>query len=188
MYSTLKKRIIDCFSESEDTRLKKLFKDFELGDRKPTQLLREMRDLSSGKLSDDVLKTLWLQRLPNQIKAILSASDDSLGDLATMADKISEVVDYRNDFVSISSVSKSTPLSEQSRIDNVETKIENLSRKIDELLRSRSGNNNQNNTYRRDRNRSKSRARHELCWYHSKFGTKATKCIEPCKFEQKSKN
>lgn len=189
MYATLKKRIFDCFSESEDVRLKKLFKDFELGDKKPTHLLREMRKLSSGKLPDDVLKTLWLQRLPNQIKAILSASDDSLINLAAMADKISEVVDQKNDFMSISSVSKNSPSTEQSRITKLENQIENLSKKIEGLGRSRSRSRyNNNSNFQREKKRSKSRTRHELCWYHFKFGAKASKCVEPCNYENKSKN
>jgi len=58
MYSTLKNRIIKRFSESEDARLKKLPIDIELGDQRPSHLLRKIHSLTSGKVSDDILKTI----------------------------------------------------------------------------------------------------------------------------------
>jgi len=121
MYSTLKNRIIVCFSEFDDARLKKLLKDIKLGDQRPSHLLREMRDLASGKVSDDILKTLWLQRLPNQIKAILTASGHSLNNLAIMADKISEVADTKTDFAFTSSISNNNLSTGDQIIDKLQS-------------------------------------------------------------------
>jgi hypothetical protein len=67
MYEKLKTTMINRFSEPETTKLKKLLHTFELGDKRPSQLLREMQELSDNKLSDDVLKILWIQRLPVKI-------------------------------------------------------------------------------------------------------------------------
>lgn len=59
--------------------------------KKPSQLLRELHELVGNAVLEDLLKTLWTQRLSLHTKAILSANDGSLSVLATMADKIQEV-------------------------------------------------------------------------------------------------
>lgn len=46
MYKTLKDRILEKFVNSEQTRLKKLLNDLVLGDKRPSFLLQEMRQLS----------------------------------------------------------------------------------------------------------------------------------------------
>lgn len=43
-YDTLKSRLIDVFSDSEERKLKKLLQDLDLGDKRPSVLLREMSD------------------------------------------------------------------------------------------------------------------------------------------------
>ncbi|GBO42721.1 hypothetical protein AVEN_136215-1 [Araneus ventricosus] len=63
----------------------------QLGDKKPSQLLHEMQDLSFGKIEEYVLRMLWFQRLPITTQQILSASTDKLASLALAADKIAEV-------------------------------------------------------------------------------------------------
>lgn len=44
---------------------------------------------------DDLLKSLWLKRLPSSTQAILSTSTENMTRLIEMADKIHEVVDTR---------------------------------------------------------------------------------------------
>ncbi|XP_061389103.1 uncharacterized protein LOC133324273 [Musca vetustissima] len=46
MYDTLKEKLISSFSDSEEKRLKKFLTNVELGDKKPSELLSEMRTLS----------------------------------------------------------------------------------------------------------------------------------------------
>lgn len=45
-YEEIKKRLIQQIAESEEHRLRKLLKETPFGDKKPSQLLREMRDLA----------------------------------------------------------------------------------------------------------------------------------------------
>ena len=61
-----------------------------MGDYKPSHLLRKMRGLGGTSVKYDFLKTLWFQRLPAEMQAILSISAVSLDNLAKMADKISD--------------------------------------------------------------------------------------------------
>lgn len=91
MYETLKQRLIQQFADSEQKRLKKLLQDIDLGDRKPSELLREMRELAGNNVIGEGLKSIWMQRLPDQMKIILSANEGNIEQLAKMADKISEV-------------------------------------------------------------------------------------------------
>nr|XP_042913628.1 uncharacterized protein LOC122273666 [Parasteatoda tepidariorum] len=82
MYDSLKQRSIEIFSISEERRLKKLLQEIALGDRRPSALLRQMQDLAGDRDGDALLKSLWLQRLPTQMQAILSTSSDTLNKLS----------------------------------------------------------------------------------------------------------
>ncbi|GBM60158.1 hypothetical protein AVEN_86295-1 [Araneus ventricosus] len=90
-YDALKTRIFNYFSLSQSTKLRVLLQDLQLGDKKPSQLLQEMRNLAAEKVSEDVLKTIWMQRLPTSIQQILTVSNDNLDGLSLIADKVSKV-------------------------------------------------------------------------------------------------
>lgn len=79
------------FEISDGLKVNRLLTELDLGDRKPSHLLREMRILAGTSVKDDFLKSMFLQRLPLNIKTILATSNDSLGNLAAMADKIIEI-------------------------------------------------------------------------------------------------
>ncbi|GFS51583.1 uncharacterized protein TNCV_549961 [Trichonephila clavipes] len=49
-YHTLSQRLITQFSDSETQKIKKLLTDLQLGDEKPSHLLRKMKELSNGQL------------------------------------------------------------------------------------------------------------------------------------------
>lgn len=58
-YDTLKKRLLHICEESENRQLQKVISEMELGEQKPSQLLRRMRDLARRKIPDDTLRILW---------------------------------------------------------------------------------------------------------------------------------
>lgn len=90
-YERIKNRLISIFSDSSEKKLRKLLSETSLGDRKPSQLLNEMTRLGGSSVSQEILKTLWLQHLPTQIQSVLEASSDSLENLSKMANKIAEI-------------------------------------------------------------------------------------------------
>ncbi|GFY53072.1 transposon Tf2-11 polyprotein [Trichonephila inaurata madagascariensis] len=90
-YVTLSDRLIREFADSEHQKIKKLLTELQLGDDKPSHLLRKMKELSGGQLQDEFLKNLWLQRLPSQIQTVLSVSSETLDKLAEIADKVADV-------------------------------------------------------------------------------------------------
>ncbi|GFR05779.1 retrovirus-related Pol polyprotein from transposon 297 [Trichonephila clavata] len=90
-YGALIERNVDYFAESEPARLKTLFQDMTLGDKRPSQLLQEMRTLAGNKVTEEGLKVLWLQRLPVAMQQIFSVNSEDLTGLTKVADKIFEV-------------------------------------------------------------------------------------------------
>lgn len=54
-------------------------------------MLRDLRQLSGGSVSENVLQTLWLQRLPSRVQETLAVVEGvSLEKLAELADKVSD--------------------------------------------------------------------------------------------------
>ncbi len=92
-YSTLKSELTKRTAGSTQRKLQQLLTEVELGDRKPTQLLRRMRQLGGDRTEDSFLRELFLQRLPNNVRMVLASSgtDVSLNSLADIADRIMEV-------------------------------------------------------------------------------------------------
>ncbi|GBM99651.1 hypothetical protein AVEN_257768-1 [Araneus ventricosus] len=60
----------------------------QLGDRKPSRLLLEMRSKAEIKISEELLKYLFLQTLSTHVLEILAISNDKLDRLSEMADGI----------------------------------------------------------------------------------------------------
>ena len=62
---------------------------YKLGDRKPTELLAEMRKLFEAKGSPVLLKKLLMDRLPSSVRRVLVAGPiDNLDDVARRADRV----------------------------------------------------------------------------------------------------
>ncbi|KAG0428750.1 hypothetical protein HPB47_024281 [Ixodes persulcatus] len=94
-YDVLKAELVKRTSESEQRRLQQLISSEELGDRKPSQLLRRLQQLLGAKaptFDAAVIRELFLQRLPVNVRMILaSASGLVLPELAQLADAVTDV-------------------------------------------------------------------------------------------------
>ncbi|XP_054287805.1 uncharacterized protein LOC129003534 [Macrosteles quadrilineatus] len=92
-YAVLRSKLIERLSNSEEECVRQLISDEDIGDRKPSQFLRHLRSLlGPAQLQDNILRALWLRRLPVNIQAILTAQNElPLDKLADIADKIIEV-------------------------------------------------------------------------------------------------
>ncbi|GFX19708.1 uncharacterized protein TNCV_2076161 [Trichonephila clavipes] len=191
-YLTLLQRLITQFSDSRLKKIKKLLTDLQLGDEKPSHLLRKMKELSNGQLQDDFLQSLWLQRMPPHIQTVLSASSEPLDKLAIIADKVSEVVGASSTICAATTVpppSQSSSCSVQPTMDSLARQIQELSLQVAELTRER--NSSRHQRYSSDRRRSHSRSRSVnrgsgICYYHRRYKEQAHKCVSPCAFVQKN--
>ena len=190
-YSKLKDLLIKRTAASERKRLQLLFTAEELGDRKPTQLLRRMQQLlgdSAGPLPDNsLLRELFFQRLPGHVRMVLASSGDtvSLDTLADMADKMLEVAPPTVSSVTSPAVLQTPPAPPppaSSDVAQLRSEISELRQLISSL---------QLPTHRNSRlssqppSRTSSRASSpspssSFCWYHRRFGDKAKKCTSPC--------
>ncbi|GFV49072.1 hypothetical protein TNCV_3713561 [Trichonephila clavipes] len=56
-YETLKNALLNRLTDIEESRLKELLTDMELGDRGPSNLLRQMKRLAVSSISDELIKS-----------------------------------------------------------------------------------------------------------------------------------
>ncbi|KOC58988.1 hypothetical protein WH47_00813 [Habropoda laboriosa] len=178
-YEKLKTELIRRLSASQSQRIRQLLEQEEIGDRKPSQFLRRMRDLAGSSVSDDFLRTLWSGRLPEMTPAIVTAQTDlPLTKLAEIADQIHEGT-ARSQVASVA-INDST--------ERLIKQLEGLQTQIAELQRLRPSSRKGGNFHQRSWSRSasakrgKSPSRNAQCWYHRKFGAESTKCRAPCNF------
>ena len=95
LYQDVKKALIKACKLNENDRLDILFNRTELGDRKPSEMLSEKRQLLEAYDADNtqtnaVLKKLFLDKLPKQAKTILAANLETNPEL--LAQSANEVV------------------------------------------------------------------------------------------------
>ena len=181
-YDTLKAELVKRTAASEQRKLQQLISGEELGDRKPTQLLRRMQQLLGDKLgtsadANTFLRELFLQHLPPNVRMVLASADASmdLNKLADMADKVMEVA-----MPTVSAIAdKRTETSEVKQLREEVTRLADLVASLTTRSRPRS---RSRSTPRRPHSPAPQNSSPEdsLCWYHAKYGETARKCKEPC--------
>lgn len=205
-YDTIKAELIRRTSASEQKRLRQLLISEELGDRKPTQLLRRMHQLLGDRqLESSILKQLFVQRLPTNVQLILASLSDTVDieSLATIADKIVEANPIQTPVsvvqpspapvaaaaTTVSSTVSPDTVALHELVSKLTLQVQELTTKVSELSthhsrgRSRSP---RRRSHSRSRPRSSSSSRQALCWYHAKHGDNAVKCKPPCNYTTSS--
>ena len=185
-YDTLREQLTRRTAASEQRKLQQLFTSEELGDRKPTQLLRRMQQLLGdrpGIADGSFLRELFLQRLPANVRMVLASTPDttSLEDLAELADKIVEVATPAIAAVATSSLT--------TEVEHLRKEVTRLQQQLESLTtrgrpRSRSHTSPHRSHTPPARTFSPAPApsptESSLCWYHRKYGDQAHKCRPPC--------
>lgn len=183
-YAKLKERLINLHSESEESKIRSLLQGQELGDQRPSQLLSRMRSLAGSSVGEPLLKSLWLSRLPSNTQSILTAIGSDLPQLATIADKISDLSHAPSVYSATRENNSQISILEK-QISQLTEQVNNLSTYVRNSERPRERENS-NNRYRRrsqSRNRQYKEPHNNYCFYHTNFGTKARKCKQPCSFK-----
>lgn len=177
-YQKAKERIIRIFSDSEESKVRTLLQGLTLGDSKPSELLRKMRSLAGGEITEDFLKNMWVQRLPTDMQQILTVNPGTLNNMAEQADKIADIsVQLNISAVSASATQKSDGFAQiKKRMDEFAQTLLKIQKQLGQ--RTRSVSRGRSATPTRNANEKKS----SLCYFHKKFGDKATKCKDPCDF------
>lgn len=200
LYPNLKRAILARFVDSEDKQLDQLFNRLELGDRKPSQLLRSMKTLASNKVADEVLKVKWLHLLPPQVSRILKAlqSTVDLDALSTVAD---ELLDTQPGVFAVTQAARPSPSGSPALSDSALSSLSSADQGLAQQVAALTFQVSQlmamvQQQTRRPRDRSRSRggprsrsttptggSRAPTCWYHRTFGEKAQHCRPPCRYQ-----
>lgn len=132
-FDVLREAIIYRIGKSEERRINDLFNTLQLGQSKPTQLLRRMKNLlGQNTMSETLLKKLWLDKLPTHTAEILATLPDDLElvKVAEMADKITETREINSThFTESNSTDTDDVINRlQRQIDKLYLQVERLSR------------------------------------------------------------
>ncbi|GBM73448.1 hypothetical protein AVEN_64747-1 [Araneus ventricosus] len=90
-YTDSKTRLLNLFKESKNAKNQRLITGIDLDDLKPSQLIQKLRSVAISDVFQNLLKTLWLGKLPDCIKNVLIVSKEDIDSLAIMADKICDM-------------------------------------------------------------------------------------------------
>ena len=167
---------------SEQRRLQQLFNAEELGDRKPTQLLRRMQQLLEDKASSTdalFLRKLFLQQLPPNVRMILALSETTeLVKIAQLADKIVEVATPQVSSATLPNHPANPDLNHlRAEIAELKQMLFSLQLPSNQQPRPQSCGNTPQSSRSSAPIHSTSVS---LYWYHTQFGDLARKCQPPC--------
>lgn len=188
-YTAAKERLLNTFKESENKRIQRLLTGVDLGDNKPSQLLQKMRNLATDGITEKVLKTLFLQKMPDSVRNILIVSDENIEKLALMADRIVEMQPKQELYCASNVVSSGTDV-----ISELRQQISALDAKLEKLNVTRNSRSPSRNRGRFPSERSRSRRRYnpkgKYCYFHFRYGERCfpDKCKAPCSFKNNSGN
>lgn len=184
-YELLRSTLIQRLSASHEAKIRQLLGREEIGDRKPSQFLRHLTRLAGASVPKDLLRTIWVDRLPKGMQAILATQEDGeLDKIAQLADKVYDT----NPSMQVVSTATSDTIAE------LRSCIESLTGKVEELSRGRGRGRERGQGRERgrvwrgrsqSRQRSKSRnsnrgTQSEECWFHQTYGDEARRCRSPC--------
>lgn len=185
-YLAIKNRIMSSYAETSESKLRKLLRGIDPTNDKPTLLLQRIRHLADGQVGDALLRTLFLEQLPEYVRGVLVISGDlDLSALARQADKVMEATQSSVSAVhqpinskEVAAVTRERDTSFSDLTNAVAALTEEIKRmKADTRSRSRSS-----SRHRMASSENKS----DVCYYHAKFGDDARQCRQPCSKTQKN--
>ena len=187
-YDVLKEALCRRTAISEEKRLKELLSSEEIGDRKPSQVLRRMQQLAgSQEVDNKLMRSLFLQKLPKNVQQIAAAVGDKV-ELSELADMADSIVDVTGDGAQVSAIRESAEKVEINQLKSDMAELKCMFRSIMEMSTSpraqgRSGSRAGGRASSRGRSPFRQRrdaSKYPLCWYHWKFKENATRCEKPC--------
>lgn len=211
-YEAVKAAVIRNFTESEQRRAQQFVSGLQLGDKKPSHLLNELRRVGGEGQDEKLLKVLWMNWLPFQVQTCLAAVTSPLSALAELADSVMETfrVGASSEYVNVVSSAAPSTIAAASTSNGVATNnaakssdsdaLSKLTTQVEKLARQLARLHHENLTSQRSRSNERStpgqRARSSTpangtsdendgrCWFHRTYGNEARKCREPCNVQK----
>ncbi|KAI5637338.1 hypothetical protein NE865_09907 [Phthorimaea operculella] len=183
-YDSLKARLLQAYEDSENRRIQKLIGDMQLGDQRPSELLRKMKTLAGTAVTGETLLVLWQNHLPVSVRTVLAAS--SLKDsekLAAVADKVMET----SRPVDVAAISGQDGNSLAAAIEKLTLEVAELHRGRPRQRRDGSSSGNAYRYHSQSRSKSRRRVWQQSeggpCFFHFRFRERARKCRDPCSWK-----
>ena len=163
-YATLKSRLVQSFALTDYQRAEQFFKLPGLGDRRPSELMNNMLALlPSDHPPCFLFNYQFLQRLPVDIRGhLVTKKFENSRELANMADKL--CVARQHEFPT-ASISAAADNDVDVHMDELAV-VRNLPPKRQPI-----------------RSTQPTSSDPSICWFHRKWGVKATSCRKPCFFQ-----
>nr|VZI19315.1 unnamed protein product [Spirometra erinaceieuropaei] len=180
-YTALKEALISRISLSTQKRLQRLISEEDLGNRKPTQLLRRLDQSADGqKLDATMFKQLFLQRLPPSVQAILVPNIPS-STVQMLAETADRILEYYQPPVTVNVASRSTTAP---TIDDVVKRLDALTLEVSQLRATRVYNLRSPAISRRPRPPTPNQPTVDgFYWYNHSYGSNAHRCHSPCNYK-----
>lgn len=183
-FKTLKDRLIATFAQTAESKLRRMLRGEDAAGKRPSAILAHMKHLASGQCGAAVLRSLFLEKMPESIRPVLVVSEvDDLDKLAAMADKMVQATNMhisRVDSSSSSTFSQPPPTLQSTNDPMNQAIIDAIKTGFSQLQRSRSGHRRSISRPRRAYSNENNKSDSTLCYYHERFGDDARKCRAPC--------
>lgn len=95
LYKNLKQILINRHSLSIERRVKKLISAEEMGDKRPSEFYRTLKQLAgtTSNGTDDLIRNIWSGRLPNLVNiALIPQKDQTIDKVLPVADQVWEAL------------------------------------------------------------------------------------------------
>lgn len=186
-YSDLKTSLISEFSKSNFSRFHMLLHEV-LFEGSCKQLYSKIEEYSKGfGINEDTLKAFFVARLPNQLRLQLNLLPDNLS-IKKIISKLDTAYSIIQDEGKSSSLSDNKFNTLEAKLDILSSKLNNFNKdRFDYQINNTPHVRNFPNTkniqfYEKQNHFPNLQSQQNICYYHSRFGNRAFKCIAPCNF------
>lgn len=191
-YLVIKEALIQRLTPSDEEKIRHLLDGESIGDRTPSQFLRDLKQKGGPLVGEIVIKNQWMRHLPESTRVVLAAHpNESVDTLATMADGIHTMarLSQPTHIPAEQIPAEITPKCEilaairglKTEIDDYKTATRNLGERLQKLEVNAVQQGGQPQR-RRSRSRGRGKAVFYYCYYHARYGPKANKCEKPCNY------
>lgn len=173
-YDAIRTRLVDAYELPKSVRFREIVKPGGMGDRRPSQLLRDMRNNMPSSIGEDALKEFWLQKLPSNVTTIIASLDGPLDSLASRADRVMDASNPQ----SVDAFAKDQFAELAGAVAALTQQVQSLTQIVNS---SKSPSQQQSAQYG-------VQPAAQMCYYHDRYGDKARKCRLPCNFKPKTRD
>ncbi|XP_018795648.1 PREDICTED: uncharacterized protein LOC108973082 [Bactrocera latifrons] len=184
MYEFLKTELLKYFGESYQRKIQRLLEEMVLCDQRSSQLFNAMRRVAGNSFSEETLRAMCIQRLPELIRASVIPREGTIDVQIAVADAVMETLTQSQICSSSDHAASTTAQTQQDTIPQLSNITHELQCKFDNMrTRERSRSHTSRRFLRRHSQSSERRSSScntKECWYHQTFGDSANRCRSPC--------